>query len=69
MRIIIGKSNQAICYKKKKLAHVQLSATIYNMVEIAKANDLVIEKYLVYLMEILSNLEVKNRNILIKHMP
>lgn len=45
------------------------SATIYSVVETAKANGLVIEKYLLYLMDVLSNLKVKNRDTLLKHMP
>lgn len=38
------------------------SATIYNIIETAKANDLAVEKYLVYLMDVLSNLEDKDKN-------
>ena len=45
------------------------SATIYSIVETAKANGLVVEKYLVYLMDVLSNLENKDKDTLLKHMP
>lgn len=47
------------------------SATIYSVIETAKANGLAIEKYLVYLMDVLSNLEVKDKNkdTLLKYMP
>jgi transposase len=36
--------------------------------ETAKANGLVVEKYLLYLMDMLSYLEVKNKDTLLKHM-
>ena len=45
------------------------SATIYSIVETAKANGLVVEKYLVYLMNVMSNLENKDKDKLLKHMP
>ena len=45
------------------------SATIYSLVKTAKANGLVVEKYLVYLMDVLSNLENKDKDTLLKHMP
>jgi transposase len=45
------------------------SATIYSVVETAKSNGLVVEKYLVYLMDVMSNLENKNKDALLKHMP
>jgi len=41
---------------------------IYSIVETAKANDLFVEEYLVYLMDVLSNLENKDKNTLLKHM-
>jgi len=47
------------------------SATIYSIIETAKANGLAVEKYLAYLIDVLSNLEDKDKNkdMLIKHMP
>lgn len=45
------------------------SAAIYSIVETAKANNLVVEKYLIYLMDVLCNLENKNKDTLLKHMP
>lgn len=47
------------------------SATIYSVIETAKANGLAVEKYLVYLIDMLSNLEDKDKNkdTLIKYMP
>ena len=45
------------------------SATIYSVVETARANGLVVEKYLVYLMDMLSNLENKDKDTLLKYMP
>jgi len=43
--------------------------TIYSLVETAKFNGLVVEKYLVYLMDVLCNLEIKSKDTLLKHMP
>ncbi|MHC1684231.1 MAG: IS66 family transposase [Clostridiaceae bacterium] len=63
---VIGRKNWIMCNTPKG---AKSSATIYSMVETAKANGLVIEKYLVYLMDVLSNLEIKNRDTLIKYMP
>jgi transposase len=45
------------------------SATIYSVVETVKVNGLVVEKYLVYLMDALSNLENKDKDTLLKPMP
>lgn len=45
------------------------SAAIYSVVETAKANGLVVESYLVYLMDMLCNLENKNTDTLLKYMP
>ena len=45
------------------------SATIYSVVETAKVNGLVVGKYLVYLMDVLSNLENKDKDTLLKYMP
>lgn len=45
------------------------SATIYSVVKTAKANGLVVEKYLIYLMGVVSNLEFKDKDTLLNHMP
>jgi transposase len=45
------------------------SAVIYRVVETAKANGLIVEKYLVYLMDVLCNFEKKDTETLLKYMP
>ena len=45
------------------------SATIYSVVETAKANGLIVEKYLVYLMDVLCNMESIDKDTLLKYMP
>ena len=45
------------------------SAAIYSVIETAKANRLDVERYLVYLMDVLSNLENKDADELLKYMP
>ena len=39
------------------------SAIIYRIVETAKANGLVVEKYLTYLMDVIENLEVQDEDM------
>lgn len=63
---VIGRKNWLMCNTSKG---AKSSATIYSVVETAKANGLVVEKYLVYLMNILSNLEIKDKDTLLKYMP
>jgi transposase len=65
---VIGRKNWLLCNTPKG---ARSSATIYSVIETAKANGLAIEKYLVYLMDVLSNLEVKDKNkdTLLKYMP
>ena len=45
------------------------SATIYGLVETAKAYDFSCRKYLVYLMDVLSDLENKGKDTLMNRMP
>lgn len=45
------------------------SATLYSIIETAKANGLIVEKYLVYLMNELSNIDTKNSENLIHILP
>ncbi|MDP4178620.1 MAG: IS66 family transposase [Bacillota bacterium] len=45
------------------------STIIYSIIETATANGLIIEKYLSYLMDKLSNLEIKDNDTLQKYMP
>ena len=63
---VIGRKNWLMCNTPRG---ARASATIYSVVETAKANGLVVEKYLVYLMDVLSNLENKSKETLLKHMP
>ncbi|MEG1254883.1 IS66 family transposase [Clostridium sp.] len=45
------------------------SAMIYSLIETAKSNNLVVEKYLVYLFDMLSKSDVKSRDELLEIMP
>ena len=63
---VIGRKNWLMCNTPKG---ARSSATIYSVVETAKANGLIVEKYLVYLMDVLSNLEGNGKNTLLKYMP
>ncbi|SKA93250.1 IS66 C-terminal element [Caloramator quimbayensis] len=45
------------------------SAILYSIAETAKANDLNVEKYLTYLMDVLCNLDKKDTSVLLKYMP
>lgn len=53
----------------KTVKGAKSSAVLYSITETAKANGLVVEKYLVYLFEMFANSKVKERNILEKCMP
>lgn len=59
------------CKKFSMLYFEDFIVTIYSILETAKANGLSVEKYLVYLMDVLSSLENKdiNKNTLLKYMP
>jgi transposase len=63
---VIGRKNWIMCNASKGAT---ASATIYSVVETAKANGLLVEKYLVYLIDVLSNLENKDKDTLLKYMP
>lgn len=63
---VLGRKNWLFCNTPKG---AKSSAIIYSVVETAKANGLVVEKYILYLMDVLSNLEVKDKDTLLKHMP
>lgn len=63
---VIGRKNWLMCNTPKG---ARSSAAIYSVVETAKANGLVVESYLVYLMDMLCNLENKNTDTLLKYMP
>jgi transposase len=63
---VIGRKNWLFSNTAKG---ANASATIYSIIESAKANGLIIEKYLVYLIDIISNTEAKNRDTLLDAMP
>lgn len=65
---VIGRKNWVLQNTSK---WASASATIYSLIETAKSNSLSVEKYLLYLMDILSNLEDKDKNkeTLMKYMP
>lgn len=45
------------------------SVTIYSIIETAKANSLVVEKYLVYLFNMISKIDIDNKEVLLDIMP
>lgn len=61
-----GRRNWLFCNTSKGASS---SATIYSVVETAKSNGLVVEKYLTYLMDVICNLEIKDETTLLQHMP
>ena len=63
---ILGRKNWLFSNTSKG---AKSSATIYSIIETAKVNDLIVEKYLVYLMDVISNLEIRNADTLLKVMP
>lgn len=63
---VIGRKNWLFSNTAKG---ARSSATIYSIIETAKANGLKIERYLCYLFDAISNLEIKDRNSLIDLMP
>lgn len=63
---VLGRKNWLMCNTPRG---ARSSATIYSIVETARANGLIVEKYLVYLMNILSNLEKNDKDTLLKYMP
>ncbi|MBU3090180.1 IS66 family transposase [Clostridium gasigenes] len=63
---VIGRKNWLFSSSSKG---AKASASIYSIIETAKSNGLIVEKYLVYLIDTLSNIEIKNRDTLIDAMP
>jgi transposase len=63
---VLGRKNWLMCNTPKG---ARSSATIYSVVETAKANGLIVEKYLVYLMDVLCNMESIDKDTLLKYMP
>lgn len=63
---VLGRKNWLMCNTPKG---ARSSATIYSVVETAKSNGLIVEKYLVYLMDVLCNMESIDKDTLLKYMP
>ena len=42
---------------------------VYSIIETIKANNLIVEKYLVYLMNIIVSIEILTKDKLLEHMP
>ena len=63
---VIGRKNWLFANTAKG---ARASATIYSIIETAKANNLKIERYLSYLFDNLSNNEVREKDSLLELMP
>ena len=63
---VIGRKNWLFANTAKG---ARASATIYSIIEAAKANNLKIERYLSYLFDNLSNIEVREKDSLLELMP
>lgn len=63
---VIGRKNWLFSSSSKG---AKASASIYSIIETAKANGLIVEKYLLYLIDTLSKTESENRDALINSMP
>ena len=63
---VIGRKNWLFSNTSKG---AKSSATIYSIIETAKANGLIVEKYLVYLFDKISEINIDNKEILLDIMP
>lgn len=63
---VIGRKNWLFSSSSKG---AKASALMYSLIETAKANGLIVEKYLMYLMDVLANTETENREDLIEVLP
>lgn len=63
---VLGRKNWLLCNTPKG---AKASAIIYSIAETAKANDLNVEKYLVYLMDVICNLDKEDAATLLRYMP
>ena len=63
---VIGRKNWLFANTAKG---ARASATIYSIIETAKANNLKIERYLIYLFDHLSNMEIREKDLLLELMP
>ena len=63
---VIGRKNWLFCKNKRG---AKSSSIIYSIIETAKANNLLVEKYLLFLIDTLSNLKIADKEKLIEVMP
>ena len=63
---VIGRKNWLFCKNKNG---AESSSIIYSIIETARANNLMVEKYLTFLIDTLSNLENPDNDILMGVMP
>lgn len=63
---VIGRKNWLFSNTPKG---AKSSAVLYSIIETAKANNLIVEKYLVYLMDTIANIELPNKDNLLNIMP
>ena len=63
---VIGRKNWLFSNTAKG---AKASASIYSIIETAKSNELIVEKYLVYLLGILSDVDLKDKDMMLKIMP
>lgn len=63
---VIGRKNWLFANTAKG---ARASATIYSIIETAKANNLKIEMYLRYLFDNISNMEIRDKDSLLELMP
>ena len=63
---VIGRKNWLFANTSKG---ARASATIYSIIETAKSNNLKIERYLIYLFDNLSNMEIREKDLLLELMP
>lgn len=63
---VIGRKNWLFCKNKNG---ADSSSIIYSIIETARSNNLMVEKYLIFLIDILSNLENPDKETLLKIMP
>lgn len=63
---VIGRKNWLFSNTAKG---ARASASIYSIIETAKANGLIVEKYLVYLFNMLSKIDINNEEMMLTFMP
>ena len=63
---VIGRKN---CLFSNTPKGARSSAILYSIIEMAKANSLAVEKYLIYLFDVLSKTENRNMDFLKDYLP